>query len=77
VLDQDADEALQRAVDRAVDRHRSDGLAVLVDVCAVETLGQHDQVHLDRRRLPFAPERVLDLDVDLGRVERAVLRLDP
>ena len=76
VLDQDADEPLQRTVDGSVDRHRPDGLAVLVDVRAVEAFGQHDQVDLDRRRLPFAAERVLDLDVDLGRVEGAVLGLD-
>src|ERR1035437_3708044 len=59
-----------------MDRHRPDGLAVLVDVGAVEALWQHDQIYLDRRGLPFAPQRVLDLDVDLGRVEGAVLGLD-
>ena len=76
VLDEHADEPLERAVDRAVDRDRPLLLAVLVDVVQVEALGQHQPVDLDRRRLPLAAERVLDLDVDLGRVERAVLRLD-
>src|SRR5450759_1738573 len=76
VLDHDSDETLQRTVDGPVDSHRPNGLAVLVDVRAIEPLGQHDQVDLDRRRLPFAPERVLDLDVDLGGVEGAVLRLE-
>ena len=76
VLDEHADEPLERAVDRAVDRDRPLLLALLVDVLEVEPLGQHQPVDLDRRRLPLAAERVLDLDVDLGRVERAVLRLD-
>ena len=39
VLDEDADEALQRAVDGAVDGHRPNVVAVLVDVSEVETLG--------------------------------------
>src|SRR5450756_1725961 len=76
VLDHDSDEALERAVDGPVDSHRPNGLAVLVDVRAVEPLGQHYEVDLDRRCLPFAAERVLDLDVDLGGVEGAVLRLE-
>ena len=76
VLDEDPDEPLERAVDGAVDGDRALRLAVLVDVGQVEALGQHRQVGLDRRHLPLAPERVVDVDVDLGRVERAVLRLD-
>ena len=76
VLDEDADEPLERAVDRAVDRDRALRLAVLVDVGQVEPLGQHHEVDLDRRHLPFAPEGVVDVDVDLGRVERAVLGLE-
>ncbi len=75
VLDEDADEALERAVDRAMDRDRPLRLAVLVDVGQVETLGQHDQVDLDGGHLPLAPERVVDVDVDLRCVEGAVLGL--
>ena len=48
---------------------------VLVVVRQVEALGQHRQVDLDRRHLPLASESVVDVDVDLGRVERAVLGL--
>ena len=51
-------------------------LALLVDVRQVEPLGQHREVGLDRRHLPLAPEGVVDVDVDLRRVERAVLGLD-
>ena len=65
VLDQDADEPLERAVDRAVDGDRPLRLAVLVDVGQVEPLGQHHQVDLDGRHLPLAPECVVDVDVDL------------
>ena len=75
VLHEDADEPLERAVDRAVDGHRPLRLAVLVDVGEVEPLRQHHEVHLDRRHLPLAAQRVVDVDVDLGRVERPVLRL--
>ena len=52
------------------------GWPCLVDVGQVEPLGQHRQVDLDRRHLPLAAERVVDVDVDLGRVERAVLGLE-
>ncbi len=52
------------------------GWPVLVDVGQVEPLGQHHEVDLDRRHLPLAAEGVVDVDVDLGRVERAVLGLD-
>ena len=41
VLDQDADEPLERAVDRAMDGDRALRLAVLVDIGQVEALGQH------------------------------------
>ena len=59
-----------------MDRDRPLRLAVLVDIGQVEPLGQHHQVDLDGRHLPLAPERVVDVDVDLGRVERAVLGLE-
>ena len=54
MLDEDADEPLERAVDGAMDGDRALRLAVLVDVGQVEPLGQHDEVDLDRRHLPFA-----------------------
>jgi hypothetical protein len=75
MLDEDADEPLERAVDRPVDGDRPLGLALLVDVGQVESLREHRQVDLDRRHLPLAAECVVDVDVDLGRVERAILGL--
>ena len=57
MLDEDADEPLQRSVDRAVDGDRPLGLAVLVDVVEVEALGQVE-VALDRAQLPRATDGV-------------------
>ena len=75
MLGQDADEALVRAEDRAVDGHRPLGLPVGVDVLELEALGQHREVDLDGGDLPGAPQHVLDVDVDLGPVEGAVARI--
>ena len=75
MLHEDADEPLERPVDRPMDGDRALRLSVLVDVGQVEALGQHRQVDLDRGHLPLTTERVVDVDVDLGRVERAVLGL--
>src|SRR6266446_5320072 len=69
VLGEDRHEPLVGAEDRPVDHHRPLGLPVRVDVLALHALGQHRQVDLDRRELPLAPQRVLDVDVDLGPVE--------
>ena len=66
----------KRAVDGAVDGDGTPRLAVLVDVGQVEALGQHHHVRLDGGHLPLAAERVVDVDVDLGRVEGAVPGLD-
>ena len=70
MLDQDADEALVRAEDRAVQHDRAVLLAVLADVVRVEPLGQH-AVGLDRADLPGAADRVGQVPFELGRVERA------
>src|ERR671919_993656 len=71
VLGQNADEALERAQNGAMDHHRALGLAVGVDVLELEPLGLLE-VDLDRRVLPAASQRVLDVHVDLGTIERAV-----
>ena len=65
----------KRAEDRPVDDHRPLGLPVGVDVFELEALRQHGEVELDGGDLPVAPQRVLDVDVDLRAVERAVARL--
>ena len=71
VLDQDAEEPLERAEDRAVQDDRPVRLAVLADVREVEALGLRE-VALDRAELPGAADRVLDVEVDLRAVEGAV-----
>src|SRR5262245_2061813 len=76
VLGEDGDEALERAEDRPVDGHRPLGLPVGVDVLELEALGQHGQIELGGADLPVAPKHVLDVDVDLGPVERPVARLE-
>ena len=70
VLDQDAEEAFQRAEERAVDHVRLMQRAVRADVRDAEAFRQVE-VELDRGGLPFAADRVLDLQVDLRAVERA------
>jgi len=76
VLDEDADEPFEGAVDGPVDGDGSLRLAVLVDVREIEPLGEHREVGLDGRHLPLASEGIVDVDVDLRRVEGPVLGLD-
>ena len=71
VLEQDPDEALEGAEQRAVDHHRAVVLVVGARVGEVEALGQV-VVGLHRADLPRAAERVGHVQVDLGRVERAL-----
>ncbi len=69
VLDQDAEEALDRSIQRAVHHHRLVALPVLADVFQVEALRQVE-VELNGRKLPQAADGVHQLDVNLGPVER-------
>jgi len=75
VLDEDAEEALDGAEERAVDHVGLVLLAVRPHVGEVEALGQVE-VELDGSELPGAPEGVLDLHVDLRAVERAAALVD-
>src|SRR5690242_8109710 len=75
MLGEDADEALERAEDRAVDHDRTLGLAVRVDVLERKPV-RLLEVDLDRRDLPSPAERVLDIDVDLRAIEGAVARIE-
>src|SRR4051794_35536481 len=69
VLDEDADEALERAEERAVDNEHRMLDVVGAHVGEPETL-RHLPVQLDRPELPRAAERVGDVQVDLRPVER-------
>ena len=75
VLDQQRDEALEAAEDRAVDDDRAVLGVVGADVLQVEPLRQL-VVELDRGALPLPPDRVGDVEVDLRPVERAVALVD-
>src|ERR1035437_5950382 len=68
VLDQDAEEALDGAVQGAVHHQRLVGLAILGDVLQAEPAGQ-GEIELHGGKLPLAADGVHQLDVDLGTVE--------
>src|SRR2546422_9185873 len=70
MLDQEADDPLQRAENGAVDHHGAVRLVVRAGVLEPEPLGLL-VVELDRGSLPFPPDGVVELDVDLRAVERA------
>jgi hypothetical protein len=71
MLDQDRDEALHAPEDRTVNYHRTMLGVVGPDVLQVEAL-RHHVIELNRPALPYAAERVRDVEVDLRAIERAV-----
>ena len=74
VLDQHAEEALDRTHQRPMDHHGSLALAIAGDVLEIEAFGQVE-VELDGRQLPRPTDGVLDVDVDLRAVERTAALL--
>ena len=75
VLDQDAEEAFERAEERAMDHVRSGRLTVFCDIRDIEAF-REIEVELNRRQLPFASDRVADLEVDFRPVKRAAALVD-
>ena len=71
MLDQDADEALQRADDRAVQHDGHLACVVGVDVLGAQA-SRHLEIDLHRPALPRATERVLEVILDLRPVEGAL-----
>jgi hypothetical protein len=69
VLDQHAEEALDRAPQRAMDHQRLVARAVFADVFEVEARGKVE-IELHGGELPGAPDGVDQLHVDLRAVER-------
>src|ERR1019366_2328728 len=69
VLDQDAEEALDRAPQRAMHHQRTVAVAVLTDVLEVEAAGQIE-IELHGGKLPRAAYSVDELDVDFRAVKR-------
>src|SRR6185436_2650103 len=80
VLDQHGAESLDRPEDRAMDHHRTVPLVVLADVLHLEPFGQAE-VALHGGELPQAADRVPEVEVHLGAVERSLalgdLELEP
>ena len=75
VLDQDADEALHRADDRPVQHDRRFAAVVFGD--DIRRRGAPaEEIDLHRAALPHAADAVLQRELDLGPVERALARLD-
>src|SRR6185503_17260376 len=70
-----ADEALEAAEQDAVDHDRALALTLVINVRDVEALGQVE-VDLHGRALPLSTDRVVNLDVDLRRVEHATAFID-
>ena len=68
MLDQNADEPLERPQNRPVKHDRPVPRAILADVRRVQPLGQH-RVGLDRPHLPRPPDRVGQVKLQLGRIE--------
>ena len=70
LFNQDADEALQRAQNGAVQHHGAGAAVVFGDVFGIQALGQHE-VELDGAALPGTAERVFDVVFHFRAVERA------
>ena len=75
VLGEDADEALDRAEDNAVNHDRAMLLAVRTGVFKLEALGQL-HIELDGAALPCSAERIGQMEVELRSVECAVALVD-
>src|SRR5260221_1029519 len=73
VLDQDAEKALHRADDGAVEHDRRVARVVVADVLRAEAPG-HAEVDLHGAALPDAADAVLERVLDLWPVERTLAR---
>ena len=75
MLDQDADEAFERAEDRAVEHEGAVLLPVFPDVLRPQALGQV-RVHLEGAALPLPTDGIGQFEVELRPVEGAFARVD-
>src|SRR5205814_9011254 len=76
MLDQKSADPLQGTVDGAVDHHGAVRLVVFPRVLEPKPL-RPLEVELDRRPLPLAADRIVELHVDLRAVERAAALVEP
>src|SRR5260370_38662446 len=75
VLDENADEALERAEHRTVEHHRRHFVRMLVDVKGPEAAG-HVEIDLHRAALPIAADGVTQYVFELGPVESPFALVD-
>ena len=75
VFDQDADKALERPKDRAVQHDGTVFRAVFADEFRIQTVRQVE-IGLESAALPFAADRVGQLEIKLRAIERAVTFVD-
>src|SRR3984885_3889803 len=71
VLDQHAKEPLHRSIQRTMHHDRLLARTIFGHIFQAKALGQVE-VELHRRKLPQAPDRIHQLDVDLGTIERSL-----
>ena len=76
MFDEAADEALHRPHKHSVQHHRSAALVVRVDVLDVEAL-REIEVELHGGSLPRPPDRIDQLEVQLGSVKGAASLIHP
>ncbi len=74
VLDEHADEPLERPEDRTVQHHRTLTAVVLRHVAGIETLGQI-RIVLQRTALPVATQAIAQSELDLRPIEGSLARL--
>src|SRR6266851_9231995 len=75
MLDQDADEALHRPQDRAVQHHRDMTRAILADIARAEP-PRHCEIDLKGAALPLAAERVAQVKFELRPIEGTLARVE-
>ena len=75
MLNQNADEAFDRAEHHAVNHNRAVFLAVRADIFRFKALRQLE-VELNGAALPGAPERIFQMEVDFRAVESTVTLVD-
>src|SRR5438067_1685380 len=75
MFDEDAEKALHAAQDRPMEHDRGVLGIVFADVAGTEALGKIG-IDLDGSELPAAAERVGNIELELGAVERAFAGID-
>ena len=75
VLDQDADEALDAAIDNTMDHDRTMLLSILTDISQIEFL-RHEHIELDRTALPGTANGISEVEIDLRTIESTIAFID-